>query len=109
MELHSYSKEEAFTRAVSLALFDYLRKSRAQGYVVSLSGGADSSAVAASASAVWRELDREPEALRFYHHHGGAGFSEAGASRVLAVQVRVAAGAAEEEWNTLWSAMSVTH
>lgn len=39
-------KEEEFTRAVSLALFDYLRKSRANGFVVSLSGGADSSAVA---------------------------------------------------------------
>ena len=39
-------KEEEFARAVSLALFDYLRKSRSQGFVVSLSGGADSSAVA---------------------------------------------------------------
>jgi NAD+ synthase (glutamine-hydrolysing) len=38
-------KEEEFTRAVSLALFDYLRKSRSQGFVVSLSGGADSTAV----------------------------------------------------------------
>ncbi len=39
-------KEEEFRRAVALALFDYLRKSRAGGFVVSLSGGADSSAVA---------------------------------------------------------------
>ena len=38
-------KEEEFTRAVSLALFDYLRKSRSQGFVVSLSGGADSTGV----------------------------------------------------------------
>ena len=37
--------EEEFTRAVALALFDYLRKSRSRGFVVSLSGGADSSAV----------------------------------------------------------------
>jgi len=37
-------KEEEFTRAVALGLFDYLRKSRSQGFVVSLSGGADSSA-----------------------------------------------------------------
>ncbi|MCU0794674.1 MAG: NAD(+) synthase [Akkermansiaceae bacterium] len=45
--IHSeLSKEEEFTRAVALGLFDYLRKSRASGYVVSLSGGADSSAVA---------------------------------------------------------------
>jgi NAD+ synthase (glutamine-hydrolysing) len=38
-------KEEEFTRAVSLGLFDYLRKSHARGFVVSLSGGADSAAV----------------------------------------------------------------
>ncbi|NOY29485.1 MAG: NAD(+) synthase [Planctomycetes bacterium] len=39
-------KEEEFARAVPLALFDYLRKSKAGGLVVSLSGGADSSSVA---------------------------------------------------------------
>lgn len=37
---------EEVTRAVSLALFDYVRKSRAKGFVVSLSGGADSSTCA---------------------------------------------------------------
>src|SRR5262245_53655517 len=44
-ETSPYIKEEEFTRAESLALFDYLRKSRSQGFVVSLSGGADSAAV----------------------------------------------------------------
>lgn len=39
-------KEEEFTRAVTLGLCDYLRKSRSHGAVVSLSGGADSSATA---------------------------------------------------------------
>lgn len=39
-------KEEEFARAVSLGLFDYLRKSRAGGLVISLSGGADSATVA---------------------------------------------------------------
>jgi NAD+ synthase (glutamine-hydrolysing) len=39
-------KYEEFCRAVALGLFDYLRKSRAGGLVVSSSGGADSSAVA---------------------------------------------------------------
>jgi NAD+ synthase (glutamine-hydrolysing) len=34
-----------FTRAITLGLFDYLRKSGSSGYVVSLSGGADSAAV----------------------------------------------------------------
>lgn len=41
----AWSKEEEFTHAIALALFDYLRKSRSRGFVVSLSGGADSSAV----------------------------------------------------------------
>lgn len=40
------SQEEDFSRAVPLALFDYLRRSYSQGFVVSLSGGADSAAVA---------------------------------------------------------------
>lgn len=41
-----HAKEEEFARAEALALFDYLRKSRSQGFVLSLSGGADSSATA---------------------------------------------------------------
>ena len=44
--LGPYQKEEEFTRAVTLGLFDYLRKAHSQGFVVSLSGGADSSATA---------------------------------------------------------------
>jgi NAD+ synthase (glutamine-hydrolysing) len=39
-------REEEFGRAVALGLWDYLRKSYSQGYVVSLSGGADSAACA---------------------------------------------------------------
>ncbi|MFD2937054.1 NAD(+) synthase [Spirosoma flavum] len=46
-ERGGYLKEEEFARAVALGLFDYLRKSRSQGYVLSLSGGADSSSIAA--------------------------------------------------------------
>lgn len=44
-ETGSHLKEEEFLRAEALALFDYLRKSHSQGFVVSLSGGADSAAV----------------------------------------------------------------
>ncbi len=44
-EKSEWIKEEEFARAISLALFDYLRKSRSNGFVVSLSGGADSSAI----------------------------------------------------------------
>jgi NAD+ synthase (glutamine-hydrolysing) len=36
-------KNEELARAEALALYDYLRKSKARGYVLSLSGGADSS------------------------------------------------------------------
>jgi NAD+ synthase (glutamine-hydrolysing) len=39
-------KEEELVRALSLALFDYMQKSRTRGFVVSLSGGADSALVA---------------------------------------------------------------
>lgn len=39
-------KEEELARSVSLALFDYLRKTSCSGFVISLSGGADSSACA---------------------------------------------------------------
>lgn len=35
-------KEENFAQAVALALFDYCRKSKSKGFVLSLSGGADS-------------------------------------------------------------------
>ncbi len=37
---------EEFPQAVSLALFDYMRKSKSSGFVLSLSGGADSSTLA---------------------------------------------------------------
>ncbi|MCG8421821.1 MAG: NAD(+) synthase [Proteobacteria bacterium] len=45
-EYSPHIDEEEFTRALALGLFDYLRKSRAHGFVVSLSGGADSTATA---------------------------------------------------------------
>ncbi|MEZ6127176.1 MAG: NAD(+) synthase [Planctomycetaceae bacterium] len=40
------SEQDEFTQAIALALFDYMRKSRSNGFVVSMSGGADSSATA---------------------------------------------------------------
>ncbi len=54
------SKEDEFTNAVPLALFDYMRKSFSRGYLISLSGGADSSAVA---SLVWLMLNQAREEL----------------------------------------------
>ena len=46
-ETGRHIKEEEFARAEALGLFDYLRKSSSGGFVLSLSGGADSAAVAA--------------------------------------------------------------
>lgn len=42
----SHVKEEEFSRAAALGLFDYLRKSNSQGFVLNLSGGVDSSSCA---------------------------------------------------------------
>jgi len=41
-----HDKNEEFVQASSLALFDYMRKSKSKGFVLSLSGGADSSTIA---------------------------------------------------------------
>lgn len=54
---------EEFTRAVALGLFDYMRKSHTKGYVVSLSGGADSSAVAVLVAEMVRLALTEPDCL----------------------------------------------
>lgn len=45
-EAPAESEQNEFTQAIALALFDYMRKSFSRGFVVSMSGGADSSAVA---------------------------------------------------------------
>jgi NAD+ synthase (glutamine-hydrolysing) len=45
-EFSRFVKEEEFARAVALGLLDYLEKTRSKGFVVSMSGGADSAAVA---------------------------------------------------------------
>jgi NAD+ synthase (glutamine-hydrolysing) len=53
------SRDEEFIRAESLALFDYMRKSRSKGYVVSLSGGVDSSVCASLVAHMICEARRE--------------------------------------------------
>lgn len=45
-ELDSNEKNELFPKVVSLALFDYMRKTHSKGFVLSLSGGADSTTCA---------------------------------------------------------------
>jgi NAD+ synthase (glutamine-hydrolysing) len=46
LKIDSKDIKVEFTNAVTLALFDYLRKSKSKGFVLSLSGGADSSTCA---------------------------------------------------------------
>jgi NAD+ synthase (glutamine-hydrolysing) len=67
-------KEEEFARAIALGLFDYCRKSRSHGFIVSLSGGADSSAVACLVALMVRfavaELGFDGLAHKFLHVEG---------------------------------------
>ena len=69
-EASEHLREEEFTRAMTLALFDYLRKSRSRGFVVSLSGGADSTAVACLVSLMVRQGLRELGPEPFFHRLG---------------------------------------
>ena len=52
-------KNEELVRATSLALYDYLRKSKSKGFVLSLSGGADSSMCAVLVSEMVRRTSSE--------------------------------------------------
>jgi len=84
-ERGGHVKEEEFTRAVALGLFDYLRKSRSRGFVVSASGGADSSAVACLAALAVRLAGRELPAADVVRR---LGFASQDAPADLAALVR---------------------
>lgn len=82
-------KHEEFARATALGLMDYLRKSRAGGLVVSLSGGADSAAVAIIAYLMVKlaQLELGPSVFRSRLPHvfgKEAADGEAVVSRLLA-------------------------
>ncbi len=62
--LKATAKEEEFSHAVTLGLFDYMRKSHSNGFVVSLSGGADSSA---TACLIHLMIERAGKTLGFSH------------------------------------------
>jgi NAD+ synthase (glutamine-hydrolysing) len=79
-ETGAHVKEEEFARAVSLGLFDYQRKSRSRGFVVSASGGADSSAVASLVALAVRFAAREMPVAAVASRLGVAPFSADGAS-----------------------------
>jgi NAD+ synthase (glutamine-hydrolysing) len=60
------SHHEQFARAASMGLWDYLRKSRSRGFVLSLSGGADSAACAVLVHLAchWATAEGGPERTR---------------------------------------------
>ena len=62
----SKDTNEELAKALSLALFDYLRKSKAKGFVLSLSGGADSSSCAIFVAEMVRRASKELGWQRFY-------------------------------------------
>ncbi len=74
-------KEEEFTRVLALALFDYLRKSHSKGFVVSLSGGADSAACASLVALMLRmardELSEEELTRKLGHPQDGKSWGPA--------------------------------
>jgi NAD+ synthase (glutamine-hydrolysing) len=72
------TKEEEFSRAVALGMFDYLKKSRIRGYVVSLSGGADSTAAAVLVYLMEKYAEREYTREEISHF-----LPQFGADRVL--------------------------
>lgn len=64
------AKEFEFWEATSLGLFDYMRKSRSKGFVLSLSGGADSSACAIMVAEMIRKGVLELGAATFIEKSG---------------------------------------
>lgn len=66
-------RNEELTRALTLGLFDYLRKSKAKGFVLSLSGGADSSMCAV---AVAEMIKRATESLGWREFCSTVGIAE---------------------------------
>ncbi|RMG66504.1 MAG: NAD(+) synthase [Bacteroidetes bacterium] len=100
------AKAEEFYLAETLALFDYMRKSRSRGFVLSLSGGADSSACAVlCAHALQRaQAELSPEELQAKLGYSGADLSQPLAAQLL---VCVYQGTANSGPDTLNSAQAL--
>ncbi len=67
IEPDNKEENEELAQAVSLALYDYLRKSKAKGFVLSLSGGADSSIIATFVAEMVRRGVHEVGVEKFCH------------------------------------------
>lgn len=107
-------QEDEFTRAVCLGLRDYARKSRSQGFVVSLSGGADSSAVVALIGTMIdlarREIGLETLASQFQVRHADS--PEALAAAILTTAYQSTRNSSDETLSaarTLAETIGATH
>lgn len=69
-QLFERDKNTEFVRASALALFDYLRKSHSEGFVLSLSGGADSSTIAVLVAEMVRRGVQDLGAAQFIKKSG---------------------------------------
>jgi NAD+ synthase (glutamine-hydrolysing) len=65
-----HDKNEEFVKASSLGLFDYMRKSKSKGFVLSLSGGADSSTIAVLVAEMVRRGIEELGLVKFVEKSG---------------------------------------
>lgn len=74
---------EEFTQAEALALTDYLRKSHSQGFVLSLSGGADSSSIAVLVAESVRRGSEELGMTRYLQKIGKEASSAETAASVM--------------------------
>ena len=116
-ETGQHLKEEEFTRAVVLGLFDYLRKSRSCGFVVSLSGGADSAAVTVLAALIVRlgvaQLGADGFCAKLAYLEGFRGLSVEGMIAALVTTVYQgtvnSSTATREAARTVATAIGATH
>ncbi|MCG8386871.1 MAG: NAD+ synthetase [Cytophagales bacterium] len=117
-EEHVRDKHHEFAQAGALALFDYLRKSKATGFVLSLSGGADSSSVAVLVSEMVRRGIRDLGVHEFIEKLGikavqqfkGANADESTIKKILNTVFTCAyQGTVNSSEDTLRSAESLAH
>lgn len=97
----AFGKEDELARAVALGLYGYLRKSRSNGFVLGLSGGVDSAAVACLVRLMIRFSVAELGLARVRAELGYApgvadAQDEAGLMRVLLTTLYQAAGGSTE-------------
>lgn len=111
---HGGSAHEEFTRAVALGMMDYACKAGARGFVVSLSGGADSAAVASLVWLGWQLARQELGVTRVRARFGlsdGQGLESilrtvyqatehsSSTTRAAAAGLAAALGATHAEWD----------